>query len=244
MNNTSAITITNNGKSRPFYFRPQDKGDLGAIRQVLEMQDYNLDHFAQGVLLRDWAQKQKSPLVIIDAGAHIGTATIWYSMQFPGTRIIAVEPEDSNFDLLRKNLEGAVGVTLVHGAIGSYDGTGFLSDPGHDSWGFRVASVAPGTLLTDVPVDMHTMRSLLKMEPDCVPFIAKIDIEGGERDLFSHNAEWLLSFPLIIIELHDWMLVGQASSRNFLQAISVLGSFDIICRGENMFCFNNALLGG
>ena len=36
--------------------------------------------------------------------------------------------------------------------------------------------------------------------------LIKIDIEGGESELFEKNIEWIEKFPLIIIELHDWML--------------------------------------
>ena len=73
------------------------------------------------------------------------------------------------------------------------------------------------------------------------PLICKIDIEGGESDLFSANDAWIDQFPLIIIELHDWLLPGTSNSKNFLSAISKR-NFDIVYRGENMFCFNNALL--
>jgi hypothetical protein len=47
--------------------------------------------------------------------------------------------------------------------------------------------------------------------------------------------------PIVIVELHDWMLPGQAVARNFLRAISVL-DFDFVHVGENVFCFNNELL--
>ena len=71
------------------------------------------------------------------------------------------------------------------------------------------------------------------------PFICKIDIEGGEANLFKCNYSWLERFPLVIIELHDWLLPGESNSRNFLKAAL---EFDFVYRDENLFCFNNALL--
>ena len=71
--------------------------------------------------------------------------------------------------------------------------------------------------------------------------MCKIDIEGGEADLFSNNDAWVDRFPLIVIELHDWLLPGTGSSRNFLRAIAGR-NFDVVFRGENLFCFNNDLL--
>ena len=71
--------------------------------------------------------------------------------------------------------------------------------------------------------------------------VCKIDIEGGEADFFSNNDAWVDRFPLIVIELHDWLLPGTGSSRNFLRAIAGR-NFDVVFRGENLFCFNNDLL--
>ena len=73
------------------------------------------------------------------------------------------------------------------------------------------------------------------------PLICKIDIEGGEKDLFCANLSWMGQFPLIIIELHDWLLPGTSNSKHFLSAISKR-NFDVVSRNENIFCFNNDLL--
>lgn len=64
---------------------------------------------------------------------------------------------------------------------------------------------------------------------------------GGEKDLFRTNVSWIDQFPLIIIELRDWLLPGLSNSKNFLSAISER-NFDVIYRRENLFCFNNDLL--
>jgi hypothetical protein len=70
------------------------------------------------------------------------------------------------------------------------------------------------------------------------PFIAKIDIEGAEADLFAANTGWVQSFDLVIIELHDWMLPGQGTSRNFLKCIANLDR-DFLHIGENIFSIRN-----
>jgi hypothetical protein len=82
--------------------------------------------------------------------------------------------------------------------------------------------------------------SSVKNQPT-YPFIFKIDIEGGESDLFKKDFEWVDSFPMLVIELHDWMLPFQGSSRSFFKAISAY-DFDIVYRGENIFCFNKRIL--
>ena len=44
--------------------------------------------------------------LIVDLGANIGTATLFFVEQFPEARIEAVEPDRANFELLRHNTVG------------------------------------------------------------------------------------------------------------------------------------------
>lgn len=46
-----------------------------------------------------------SPSVILDIGANIGTFTILAAKKFPHAKIIAVEPEPDNIEMLKKNIE-------------------------------------------------------------------------------------------------------------------------------------------
>lgn len=45
----------------------------------------------------------QSPRVIVDAGANIGLTAVYFANQFPAARILALEPESSNYALLCKN---------------------------------------------------------------------------------------------------------------------------------------------
>lgn len=71
-------------------------------------------------------------------------------------------------------------------------------------------------------------------------FIIKIDIEGSEEELFSDNFRWIDETPVLIIELHDWMHIGSANSRNFLKAIADSGR-DFVYLNETIFCLRNPL---
>jgi hypothetical protein len=70
----------------------------------------------------------------------------------------------------------------------------------------------------------------------------KVDIEGAEADLFSGNTEWVELTPIIIVELHDWMLPKKGTSRPFLQCISKLDR-DFIYLGEDVYSIANDLQG-
>jgi FkbM family methyltransferase len=232
------------GNSRDFFVRPQSVGDTGVVRQIFESVDYELGHFKRTAALQAYAwDKKKSaqrPL-IIDAGANIGASPLFCSLRYPSSRVVALEPEPNNCMLLRRNCVSR-DVVLLEGAIGSDKSIAFLSDPGLSDpglsdWGFRVGPTG------SYPVNVFTADEILNdpMNANFFPFICKIDIEGGEARLFEKNTERLDQFPLVIIELHDWMLPGESNSRNFLKAL-VSRDFDFMHRGENSFCFNNRLL--
>src|ERR1017187_9470955 len=47
----------------------------------------------------------KQSKYIIDAGANIGFSVLYFLIYFPNAKVICIEPEESNFNLLLKNLE-------------------------------------------------------------------------------------------------------------------------------------------
>ena len=70
------------------------------------------------------------------------------------------------------------------------------------------------------------------------PFLIKIDIEGGEHNLFSENIDWIDKFKLIIIEPHDWMYPKKNLFNNFLKRISTLKR-DFVILNENIISIRN-----
>ncbi len=229
------------GGQRRFVFRADSVGDTGVIDQIFRAADYQIHPDARFQTLVRYAAGQaatgKRPLVI-DAGANIGASSVYFALQYPSGRIVAIEPEKSNAALARVNCEG-LDVVVREAALGAEPGTAFLSDPGHSDWGFRVGET--GT----VPVPLVSVPELLE-EADaqqCFPLLCKIDIEGGEAALFAKNTAWVDRFALIIIELHDWLFPGEGNSRNFLRTMAA-NDFDFMYRGENALCFNNRLLRG
>jgi len=66
---------------------------------------------------------------------------------------------------------------------------------------------------------MLTVATLLASKPESlyVPFLLKIDIEGGEKCLFEGDCSAISRFPLIILEPHDWLLPGEGSSLPFFR---------------------------
>lgn len=171
--------------------------------------------------------------VIVDAGANIGTAALWMQATYPGSRVFAVEPDARTIPTLARNAAAAAGIEVVAAAIGCRPGRAAL-DAGRQSWGSRTRRGAGAIPVTTVP-------ALVDRVPGGTLFLAKIDIEGFEDDLFEDNTEWIDQAAVLIIEPHDWMFPARGTSRNFLRE---LGRRDmaLFVRGENLIFVRRDLL--
>lgn len=225
------------------HYRVAAYADRRVMSQIFRETDYDVDCWEQGRRVRAMAEaivtNGKRPL-IVDAGANIGAGVAYFGCSYPQVLVAAIEPDPGNCRLLRANSEH-VGAKVFEAAIGSTGGTMQLQDPGRGEWGFTTTRGdvdGPG-----IRVPVVTVSDLLAQfgKPQFVPLICKVDIEGGEADLFASNLDWMDQFPMIIIELHDWMLPFQRTSENFLRAVAER-DFDFLHRGENAFCFNRTLL--
>lgn len=223
------------GSTRVFRHRGSE-ADLGVMEQIFENADYDLRRLKRASELlkihQDALKTGKTPM-IIDAGANIGASTLWFHFTYPKSHIVCFEPDRENFQLLMSNT-GGLDVELHQAAVGSVDGVADLVDPGIGEWGYRTMPNPNGK------VDVLSLGRLIdqKIESGYEPFIAKIDIEGGEGELFSGNTGWMSKFPILIVELHDWLLPRQHTSAAFLKVISTLDR-DFVYIGENIFSIKN-----
>jgi len=228
------------GGTHRFFFRGSSRTDRDVIKQIFEAEHYNLASFPLSNDLKNYADRvtaDGASLLVIDAGANIGASSFYFTQLNSRIHVCAVEPERENFSVLKANCAG-LPITPIEAAVASEAGTLWLTDPGLGEWGYRVGGAA-GKL----EVEAVTINDILgKFDASrYMPLICKIDIEGGEENLFSANDGWVDQFPLIIIELHDWLLPGTSNSKNFLSSIAKR-NFDVVYRDENMFCFNNDLI--
>lgn len=223
----------------------QAGSDFSVIKQIFENVDYGLQNFRHEPKMRAAYEaicaRGKSPL-IIDAGANIGSVSLWYHKTYPKAQIVAVEPAPDNCSIFKMNLENIDSITLLEGGIGSRSGTLFINDPGQLEWGYTTHGEKRSN--QDIEVPQYAAHDIVAEweAKGCAPFIFKIDIEGAESFLFSENTEWVTRFPLIVIELHDWLYPDDGTSKNFLKEIAKIKNLAFIHRGENIFCFNNDLI--
>jgi len=222
---------------REIHFR-RDTSDEPTIAQIFGKSEYAVaERLRRGpeimAFLDDRSAFGRRPL-IVDAGANIGASAVYFALTFPAARIVAIEPEEGNFRLLQRNVEG-LDVRCIRAALAASPGYVRVIDPGEDNWGYRTEPAASGIPCVSVP-DIYRQEC----GETVFPFLVKIDIEGAEADVFAGNIGWFDETPLVIVEPHDWLLPKRGTSRAFLQCIADKPR-DFVIVGENIYSVQHEL---
>lgn len=170
-----------------------------------------------------------NPELIVDAGANIGLASLFFAEKFPQAKIIAIEPEPSNYELLVQNCWGITTVTSLHAAVWNNNASLRIANPDADKWAFAVKECPNGVSA----IRSLTIPEILALSGHDTIDILKLDVEGAERELFCDGCEeWLPRVKMIIIELHDRYKPG-CSRKVYSKLCQIPFSQEI--RGENVF---------
>lgn len=167
------------------------------------------------------------PGVIVDVGANVGLAAVWFASRFPNARVFALEPEPSNYAVLCRNAAPYPGIVPIQAALWTASGTIGLVDPGTGHWGFRTvadATADTGVAAVSLP-DLLTRYGIDRID------LLKIDIEGAEREIFADAEPWIARVGVIAAELHDHLAPGATQAFE-----AATGDFPVRWRrGENHF---------
>lgn len=201
--------------------------DFGVIRDVLKNKCYSLPPFLFFFIQKKYERILSccSVPLIIDAGANIGTSALFLNKIFPEAHILAFEPDKSNFDVAELNISSRNNIFLFNKAVGGSDG--FVNIFPEKN------SVAITTSRSNSGISVSTIDSAIKDYPKGELFLAKIDIEGFENDLFSNNLGWLDQVACVILEPHDWRFPATGTSATFQKAFGDR-NFGLFIFGENL----------
>jgi FkbM family methyltransferase len=146
---------------------------------------------------------------VLDLGANVGLASVYFARRLPGVAIWAVEPSPASFRLLRENLRrNAPSATAVRAAVvaesrplrvveGSYGGVTTVALPA-DRSGTPVEGLALPDLFDRIDVEQVDLM--------------KIDVQGAEVDLFATAKSWADRVRAIIAEVHAPLTVDAAAA--------------------------------
>jgi FkbM family methyltransferase len=141
----------------------------------------------------------------VDAGAHIGMASILFALKYPHARIIAIEPESSNFAALVRNTAPYKTITPIQAALWQEDGEVTLGPSNaHPKGAFQIVENGRQR------VRAIKMDTLMRETGIASIDLLKVDIEGAEIEVFQ-SCSWIKSVRVIAIELHDRVRPGCSS---------------------------------
>ena len=168
--------------------------DVSVFEQVFVHRQYDFD-------------VKSSPDLIIDGGAHIGCASVFFALKFPRAVIYSIEPEIHNFALLRQNLAAYRNSIPLRAALWSKPAFLAIADQGAESWKFRIAE-SDGSFATNEVLAV-TIGEIINWSGAIAIDLLKLDIEGSEKEIFAvHTQRWLPYVRNLVIELHDRFVPG------------------------------------
>ena len=147
--------------------------------------------------LYKFSTQADSELLILDCGANIGMATLYFKKEYPNSQVIAFEPDPKNFAILKNNVtdNNLTKVTLVEKAIW-VDSNG-VNFENNNNLGSKINnadankhSITPSVSLNDI-IESN----------DKIDFL-KLDIEAAEADVIESCKNNLHKIDKMFIEYH------------------------------------------
>ncbi len=135
---------------------------------------------------------------ILDGGAHIGLAAVYFKKLYPRSRVTCFEPDPAAVNLLRRNLaaNGLTDVEVVEAGLSDRTGTAAFQSDGKDGGRLTRGGAAAGRVRT------VRLSDYLEEPADFL----KLNIEGEEgpvlRDLDQHGT--LRQIREVVLEYHGW----------------------------------------
>lgn len=170
------------------FLRPET-ADINVYEEIFLAKEYDID-------LGD-------PKFIVDAGAHIGLSSVYFASKYPSAVIVAVEPEATNFLLLKKNTKKHRNIVPIQAGLWCTQARLCIENLTAATWSFRVKEVDDKDGIAAVSVgDIMKQFGVDRID------VLKIDIEGAEVEVLRDSSNWLGSVDTLVIELHDRFRAG------------------------------------
>jgi FkbM family methyltransferase len=209
------------GLKHPVYFR-KNSTDFVVLYSILLAKSYRVTI-------------SKPPKIIIDAGANVGYASVYFANCFPEATIYAIEPDYNNFKILQKNTNVYPQIICLRKAIWNRHSLIKIKNMDNGEWAYMIEEAEDDK----DTIEAITLAELTNQYNISLIDILKVDIEGSEKEVFSGDyKEWLGKTKCLIIEVHDGLKKG--CSKAVFKATTYF-NFSFKRSGENLVFINDDL---
>lgn len=143
--------------------------------------------------------------VFIDVGAHIGKYAIRLAKKMLNQgKVIAIEPEDKNFNLLSKNvkLNGLNNITMLNVACSNIDGQISFYVDKNASTLHTIYANDPNKAKSKILINSNRLDTIILRHNIRRVDLIKIDVEGAEFDVLKGATHLIKDYsPKIIVEI-------------------------------------------
>lgn len=170
-----------------------------------------------------WPPNRTQRHTIIDCGANVGVSVLFFSLAYPGCRILAFEADEDSFRALQKTCAGLPNITALNRAVCDSEGTReFHYDSQHPGLGQN--SLYQERFPKGSSVRKVQCTRLSSSIASDIDFL-KMDIEGAEYEVLNEVAQAgkLTMIGEMIIEYHHHIVREEDSFSRLLALLERAG---------------------
>jgi FkbM family methyltransferase len=199
------------------------ESDFEVLEQIVFVKEYEP--------LVELLKKEKyTPKVLIDCGANVGYTSMYLEAFFKFEKIIAIEPNSNTFEILSYNItQNIINPNVVLEKKGIWSKSTYLTE----NFEFRDKRAWSFSLIEDEKggrIPVIGLNDLIQQNEITLIDILKIDIEGGEAELFREEEKVKKALAItkyIAIEIHD-----EFNCRTHIERILFEAGFHCFKTGE------------
>jgi FkbM family methyltransferase len=166
----------------------------------------------------------REPATIVDAGANVGYATLWFAARYPTARIACLEIDPDNAAMLRLNTSPISSrVTVLEQGLWSGPARLRIENPSGNTWSFRAVESADGPIVALGVRDLLDQLGLDRLG------LLKVDIEGGEIEVLASAERWIDRVDAIMVEPHDRIRPGCTAA---IERVASRWGFSVVTTGD------------
>jgi FkbM family methyltransferase len=183
----------------------------------------------------EYERIETDPRIIVDLGANVGAATLYFHARFPDAHIYAVEADPETAQRLRRNVSDIPNVEVLQCGVGGRTRRASFER----SWRSSASRLAVGPAPSGIEIDVYSFDDLLdRCGIDRVDFL-KIDIEGAEFDLLDH-ASRLGDVAEVVGELHRDHPDARADAERWLESVAQRSGLSLVSADHDVFRLRRA----